>query len=273
MSDDNVIPFQAAMPSGMFWLCDLPQRRPVSECSISTGWWELDEIYKLYPGQFTVVTGVAGHGKSTFMFNVLCNLSKTAGVRSFWYVPENEGHLHNRLRHIWRHDASFDYFAAEQCVVQSANTDDSPRDLHWVLNRATFAVRNSAVEVVLIDPWNELDRAKPKDMLMTDYIGESLMMLKDFCRATNAAVIVVAHPTKAVNEKGGRIATLADIEGSMNWFNKCDNGLIVHREEQANSCRVISAKVREIGAGKLGSCWFQVDPETGIFTPQHGAVT
>ena len=109
-------------------------------------------------------------------------------------------------------------------------------------------------------------------MLLTDYIGECLMLLKQFCRSMNAVVIVVAHPTKAVNEKGGRIPNLADIEGSMNWFNKCDNGIIVAREENLNTTRVISAKVREIGAGKRGQCWFDVDPETGLFTPQYGGV-
>ena len=117
------------------------------------------------------------------------------------------------------------------------------------------------------------DHAKPRDMLMSDYIGECLMLVKQFCRSLNAIVIIVAHPTKAVNEGGGRIPTLADIEGSMNWFNKCDNGLIVVRDTVRDSTRVISAKVREIGAGKRGVCHFDVDPQTGIFKPQYGAVS
>ena len=59
---------------------------------------------------------------------------------------------------------------------------------------------------------------------------------------------------------------------SMNWYNKADNGLIVVREED-NSARIISAKVREIGAGKVGMAWFKVNPATGAFEPQYGAVT
>jgi hypothetical protein len=87
----------------------------------------------------------------------------------------------------------------------------------------------------------------------------------------NAIVIVVAHPTKAIAANGGKVVSLADIEGSMNWFNKCDNGLIVVREPGTNTAKVISAKVREIGAGKLGSCHFTVDPATGRFSPQYGS--
>jgi len=144
-------------------------------------------------------------------------------------------------------------------------------DLPWVLDRAYEACTRHNVEIVMIDPWNELDRAKPRDMLMTDYIGECLMLVKQFCRSVNAIVVIVAHPTKAIAANGGRVVSLADIEGSMNWFNKCDNGLVVVREAGTNASKVISAKVREIGAGKLGTCHFTVDPATGRYTPQYGS--
>ena len=91
------------------------------------------------------------------------------------------------------------------------------------------------VEIVLIDPWNELDRARKRDELMTDYIGRCLMLIKDFCRTMNAIVVVVAHPTKGIVNTGGKVVSLADIEGSMNWYNKCDNGLIVVRESGPNT--------------------------------------
>jgi twinkle protein len=261
--------------SGLFSLASLPQRGTIEKTSFGVGWWELDQIFKFYLGQFIVVTGIAGHGKSTFLMNCLVKLAREKGVKSFLYVPENEGYLREKLRKLWPgDDDSFNYFQETQCFVQSAvYGPDEPRTMEWVLNRAAEAVRTVNAELVLIDPWNELDRARPRDMLLTDYIGWSLMQVKDFCRSMNAIVVVVAHPTKAVNENGGRVAGLADIEGSMNWFNKCDNGLIVVRDTEKNAARVISAKVRETGAGKIGVCHFHVNPVTGIFTPMQGAVT
>lgn len=259
---------------GYFALAELPQRGSVEKQAFGSGWWELDQILKFYLGQFIVCTGLAGHGKSTFLLNVLVRIARERGVRSFMYVPENEAYLREKLLKLWGDPDSFEHFAASQCFVQSAVPDaydERPKTLDWVLEKAVVAVERDNVEVVLIDPWNELERAKPRDMLMTDYIGECLMMLKQFCRSFNVIVIMVAHPTKAVNEHGGRVAGLADIEGSMNWFNKCDNGLVVVRDSEKNTARVISAKVREIGAGKLGVCHFYVDPLTGIFTPQMGA--
>lgn len=261
---------------GYFSLADLPQRGSVAKQAFGSGWWELDQIFKFYLGQFVVVTGIAGHGKSTFLLNVLLKIAREKGVRSFLYVPENEAYLRDKLLKIWgEYDPAFQHFADSQCFVQSAvphQIDEPAHTIEWVLERAAAAVDRDNVEIVVIDPWNELDRAKPPNMLLTDYIGQCLMLIKQFCRSLNVVVIVVAHPTKAVNEHGGRLVGLADIEGSMNWFNKCDNGLIVVRDAEKNTARVISAKVREIGAGKLGVCHFLVDPETGIYTPQQGGV-
>jgi twinkle protein len=196
-------------------------------------------------------------------------------MASFLYVPENESHLKEKLRKIWTGtDSQFSYFCRSQCAIQSAIPHAQYEPAHtiqWVLDKAAWAVRHRNVELVLIDPWNELDRARQRDEMMTDYIGRCLIEIKDFCRSMNAIVAIVAHPTKAISHNGGRVVSLADIEGSMNWFNKCDNGLIVVRESGKNTCRVISGKVREIGAGKIGTCHFYVDPLTGQFTPQIGS--
>ena len=260
---------------GYFTLADAPQRGSVEQSAFGVGWYELDEILKFYLGQFIVLTGLAGHGKSTLLLNIIIRLAQRQGVRSFLYVPENEGYLRAKLRKMWiGDDASFDYFAENQCFVQSSlplSYDTRPRTLDWVLEKACVAVDRDNVEIVVIDPWNELERSKPKDMLLTDYIAECLMMLKQFCRSRDVIAVIVAHPTKAVNENGGRTPRLADIEGSMAWFNKCDNGLVLVRDK--DNCQLISAKVRELGAGRIGECHFTVDPKTGIFTPLTGAVS
>jgi twinkle protein len=263
-----------SVPPGLYALSELPQRGSVAKQAFGSGWWELDQILKFYLGQFLIVTGIAGHGKSTFMLNVLLKMALEKGIGSFMYVPENEAHLKEKLRLMWPgNEQTFQHFCRTQCTIQSAVPHQQYEPAHtidWVLGRAEWAVAHRKAEIVLIDPWNELDRAREKNELMTDYIGRCLMLIKDFCRSLNAIVIVVAHPTKAITQTGNRVVSLADIEGSMNWYNKCDNGLIIVREA-GNSAKVISAKVREIGAGKLGSCSFMVDPLTGIFTPQYGS--
>lgn len=259
--------------AGYYALADLPQRAPLREAVISTGWSELDEIYKLYHGQFTVCTGRPGHGKSTLFFNLVCNLARNEGMHTFMYVPENERSLCDKLRKIWGEDERFDRFVREQCFVQSSLADQylqGPRDLVWVLDQAVTAIERDHCEVVLIDPWNWIERAKPKDQLLTDYISDCLGMVKSFCASFEIIMWMIAHPTKAINE-GNRTPALADIEGSMSWWNKCDNGLIVVRDSEMQACRVISAKVREEPeAGTLGARNFAVDRDTGRFRPLVG---
>lgn len=275
MSDDNVVLFPREyrhQQLGYSSLKDLRQRESVAAESFSTGWRELDAIWRLYPGQFTVVTGIAGHGKSTFLLNVICEMAKKQGTRSLLYVPENESHLRDKLQLIWGDVGGFEDFCENLCFVQSASPEiykNAPMDLQWVLEQAVIGIEKDWTTVLVIDPWNELEHYKPANMMMTDYIRGCLMMLKKFCRLKDVSVILVAHPTKAVCENGGRTPTLADIENSMNWYNKCDNGLIVVRNFETGTTKVISAKVRENGAGKVGACQFYVDSHSGKFTPQH----
>ncbi len=274
---DTVVPFPGRIQHnqpGLHALIDLPQRESVEKIAISTGWWELDQIYRPYPGQFTVVTGLPGHGKSTFMLNLLCNLTRKHRAKSFLFVPENEAHLRDKLQRIWGDRSGFEKFSRDYCFVQSAMVDayDAPAlTLDWVLKQAVAAIENNGVDFLLIDPWNELEWAKRKDQTMTEYIADCLKMLKYFARTYSVSVNLVAHPTKARVAGSGPV-TLADIEGSMHWYNKCDNGLIIEREKGGTTTKVLSAKVREMGAGKVGCCYFHVDPKTEQFTPQHGAV-
>lgn len=240
---------------GYFSLADLPQKPEIGASAISPGWDVLADLWKLYPGQFTIVTGTPGHGKSTLMLNVVCNIAKTDDWRTFMYVPENEAFLQYKLRRIYG-GRGFDDFAKNQCFVQSAEVqsyDQAPKSIDWVLDRAVVGIKQDGVNLLMIDPWNELDHAKPRDWTMTEYITHCLMYLKQFVRAYNVAVIVVAHPTKA-HASDGRKPTLYDIEQSAAWFNKCDNGLIVSRDPESNLMTVNSAKVRERGAGKRGQC-------------------
>lgn len=264
-----------SVPMGLYSLADLPQRGSVSKQAWGAGWPELDEILKFYLGQFIVLTGIASHGKSTFMLNLLLKMALERSLGSFLYVPENESHLREKLRLIWRgSEKQFEHFCRAQCTIQSAIPHAQFEPAHtidWVLDRAAWSVAQRRTEIVFIDPWNELDRARRRDELMTDYIGRCLMLVKDFCRTMSAVVVVAAHPTKQIANTGGKVVSLADIEGSMNWYNKCDNGLIVVRDVATNTAKVISAKVREIGAGKLGTCHFTVDPATGRFEPQYGS--
>jgi twinkle protein len=253
---------------------DLPQDVSIYDLTFSTGWWELDQIFRFYPGQFTVCTGATGHGKTSFFLNIVCNLAANHRP-SFLYVPENEPHLREQMERIWG-EKNRDPLH-QNVFVQSSASDlyEEPLTLDWVLAQAAIAVKRDKVQLVYIDPWNELEHAKPKDMLLTDYIGESLRWLRQFAREFKVAVVLVAHPTKAIQTERGklRMPSLYDIEGSANWGNKPDNALILFSDTDGQ-IQVTAAKTRLKGSGKRwGKCWFTIDPLTDLFIPIEGTAT
>jgi twinkle protein len=127
-----------SVPMGLYSLADLPQRGSVAKQAFGVGWPELDAIFRFYLGQFIVVTGIAGHGKSTFMLNAMTKLALDRGVGSFLYAPENEAHMREKLRLIWPGDKQFDHFCRSQCTIQSAIPHQQYEPAHtidWVLER------------------------------------------------------------------------------------------------------------------------------------------
>jgi twinkle protein len=270
MNAGVTIPFPRHGIPGYYALADLPQRSPLSSLVQSTGWSEMDKILKIYPSQFVVVTGNAGSGKSTFLFNLIINLCWLHNAKAWMYIPENEIDIFSKLEGMFNNQKSqFDRFATGNCFIQSSSYehyDDEPRTIEWILANAYAAWQKDKINYVLVDPWNELERAKMHDELLTDYIARCLMRVKMFAKETGCTMFMIAHPTKAAN---GRDVMLCDIEGSLSWFNKCDNGLIVKQEMGGTT--VVSGKVRERPtAGTLGHCIFRVDPATGIFYEQAG---
>lgn len=55
-----------------------------------TGWPLLDRHYSVRPGEWTLVTGIPGHGKSEFLDAMTINLAARHGWRFGIFSPENQ---------------------------------------------------------------------------------------------------------------------------------------------------------------------------------------
>jgi len=256
---------------GLYRLSDYPESSPVPV--FSTGWETIDRHVKIFPGEFMVVTWIPGHGKSTWVLNLLTNLANLHEWKSAIFSPEMRTvpHLRDKLRRIktGRYgDASIvpwgDAFIDDSFVFIDADPtgkEDQDFDLDWVIDKATDAVLRDGIRVLVIDPWNEVEHARRRDESMTDYIGRGIRALKRFARLYDVAVIVVAHPTKEVGRDGkSRPPTLYDIEGSAHWFNKCDHGLVIDRPDANSNESVLRiAKVRFDETGEKGEVRMSYD--------------
>jgi twinkle protein len=256
---------------GLYRLRDYPSVSKLT--TFSTGWGAVDRYLRLFPGEFMVVTGVPGMGKSTWLLNLLVNLHRLHGWWSAVFSPEMPvtPHLRDLLRLIIGGDTGADATINDAFVFldvdPTGRNDDADFSLRWIIDKAIDAVFRHDVRVLLIDPWNEVEHLKRRDESTTEYIARSIRELRSFAREYDVVVIVVAHPTKDVHERGEvRIPTPYDIDGSAAWFNKSDHGVCIHRRDPyRDESSVLIQKVRFATTGEKGEVRLSFDRSTSRY--------
>ena len=262
--------------TGVFRMSELP---PVpTPVPYKSGMLGLDDHYKIRRGDFTVITGIPGSGKTTWVNDLCCRMAWQHGwVVTFASFEQHPQLDHRRALRTWHGKYPVNQLSHEQ--VQRADTwidrqfafvvpgDDEDATLEWVLERCASTVARYGSKLIVIDPWNEMDHAKPNGMPMTEYVGTAIRSLKRFARRFDVHLIVVAHPTKMAKNKDGTIPvpTLYDISDSANWANKADVGVVVHRGDARNTT-VRIVKVRyEDQIGKRGEIIYNFNSYMGRF--------
>jgi twinkle protein len=226
---------------GLYQMADLPPLPVLTP--LDSGFPGLRDHWKLREGDLSVVSGVPSSGKTTVVNVIACMMAARhhwqTVFASFEQVPQRD---HRRFLRTWYngklvvHQTPEEIDKADTWINQNflfvAPGDDDEPTLEWVIERLSTAVVRHGVKLCVIDPWNELSHERPGDMSMTDYIGYALRTLKRFARKHAIHMIVVAHPAKMRRLDNGRfpMPCLYDISDSAHWKNRCDVGLIVHRE-------------------------------------------
>lgn len=261
--------------SGVYEIKDYQDCGPIP--TYSTGWPLLDHHLKLFAGEFMVVTGVPGHGKSTWVLNLLVNMARRHGWRSAIFSPEMPvmPWLRNKLRRIITNSPDDQSTRADPFIQNSfvfidpmpVALEEDNIDLDWVIDKATEAILRWGIRILVIDPWNEIEHARGRNENLTDYIGRSIRALKKFAQSYAVVVIVIAHPTKDGGNQEGACG-LYDIEGSAHWFNKPDHGVVIERpDDEPQISNIYIRKVRFQETGAPGLVRMHFDQFTNRFEP------
>ncbi|XP_062096398.1 twinkle homolog protein, chloroplastic/mitochondrial isoform X1 [Humulus lupulus] len=254
----------------------------------STGWKALNELYNVVPGELTIVTGVPNSGKSEWIDALLCNLNHNVGWKFALCSMENKVREHARKlleKHIKkpfftvRYGESAERMNAEEfehgkewlkdTFYLIRCEDDSLPNIKWVLDLAKAAVLRHGVRGLVIDPYNELDHQRPPNQTETEYVSQMLTKVKRFAQHHSCHVWFVAHPRQLQNWVGSP-PNLYDISGSAHFINKCDNGIVVHRNRDPESgpidqVQILVRKVRNKVAGTIGEACLSYDRVTGLY--------
>lgn len=243
----------------------------------------LDEHYRLRKGDFTVVTGVPGSGKSTFVNDVCCRMAAwhewNTCFASFEQMPQVDHRRALRTWHSRRYERDMDAVQTvsadawiDQCFSFVVPSEDDDCSLEWCLERMASSVVRYGSDICVIDPWNEMDHNKPSDMTTTEYVGAAIRQLKRFARKWNVHLIVVAHPSKMAREKQSGLIpmpTMYDISDSAHWWNKPDVGIIVHPQQDDfvgphTAVKVAKSRYHD-QIGKPGTVKLKYEPQTSRF--------
>lgn len=249
----------------------------------STGWTELDEFYTVQPGQWTVVTGIPGSGKSEWLDALLVNLAESDDWRFALYSPENypvETHLVKLAEKRTRKpfgpgptERMSEDELAEACEWITARFMWLEPDLKTPEELITTAIEDvhmfSKKFGVVLDPWNTLEHNRG-GMSETDYVSFILTEVTKLARSWKAHIWLVVHPAKIQRNKDGTrpVPTPYDISGSAHWYNKADNIVCVHRNQadrDSQDVEIHVQKVRFKHVGRVGLSTLKYDRIVGRY--------
>lgn len=265
---------------GLYAARDFPEQ-PAYTC-YPTGVAEVDALFQVVPRTFTVVSGYAGQGKTSFLMWLLANLIRRqvhVTIASFEtdikpifirklraaLILAGEYSKHNVDDIEWA-DSLIDRYTA--FIAHSPYDDDDSLGVEEVLELGRASVIRNGTRLLLIDPWNEIDHKRRGDETETDYTGRAIRMMKRFAKQNDVAVWIIAHPAKPFPGKGSaKLPGLYDISGSANWANKADYGLIVQAKNRDFWTSTIACtKVRMGLPGKMGKVVLQFDPAKSSYS-------
>ncbi len=237
------------------------------DTGVSMGIPAIDAIYRPVPGSLTVVTGHAGHGKSTVLDNLLVSLARTSQWPIAYFSPEkspddlhleelveiylrkpvakNRKGVHPSERATWEEvEAATDELSHLFSFINPENADVDP-SLDAILEMAEAEAFRRGIKGIVLDPWNTIAHNRPKHISETEYVSVALGKITSFLRRHKLAGWLIAHPTKMQDDTGKEaVPGLSNISGSINFRNKADFGLTVYRNTQEDSeSNIVTVKV------------------------------
>ncbi len=243
----------------------------------------LDNLIKFQDGQFTMVTGIPGSGKSEFLDLILSQMARRYGAKGGIASFENQPaslHVTKLMQKVagrafaHRRDPNNrmtqEEFNNSLRVVNDhfyfINVNDIDITLDGVLLKLQELVSRKGIKYWVIDPWNYIEMNKPNGVTETEHVSQCLTKIKRFCMLTGTHGFLVAHPTKMKKLETGKfeVPNLYSISGSAHFYNKTDNGICVHVDDHVY---VYVQKVRFDWNGEKGYCEFIFNKETRQYEP------
>lgn len=225
---------------------------------------DIDKIVSWETSRLAVWTGIPGHGKSEVLdwFNCLLNIHH--GWKVAYFSPENypiKYHYAKLASKIIGRPFKSGYIdndtfeEAFQYIQENFFFIYPEEDMTFknIIEKAKYTVKKYGVKILVIDPYNKIEHLREKGETETEYVSRFLDSISIFMKKYDVLVHLVAHPRKMDKDgtKKFERPTLYDINGSANFYNKCDYGISIYRDKQEQQTEIhfLKVKFRHLGEG------------------------
>lgn len=222
-------------------LDDIPN--PPEERAFHLGLVGLEEHLKFPRKGFVTVLGPYESGKSTLLRQIAYNMASIHGWKTAITCFEESAKWRtvNAFRKIvlgksrdrWSDQdirTADNWIRKNLIFIQKAKRQlmDGAR----LIKRLEFAIKVYGLNMVVIDPFNEIDHNWDRgSRSKTDYIADFIMEIKDIADSYGVLMICCVHPPamsmRTQNNKKQKIFTLSDAADSAHFANKSDIGICV----------------------------------------------
>lgn len=139
-------------------------------------------------GDFTIISGVPGDGKTTWARMITLNFAKN-GIASLWFSYEMT------IRELWD---SFDKMGADTSLI-SYVPFQMEDDYDWLIRHIGKAITKYKIKVVFIDTLGDVVRSVKNQQELGNYATYLAQLCKDlrqYAVKNNLMIFAVAHATK-----------------------------------------------------------------------------
>jgi hypothetical protein len=259
-----------------------------------TGFYNLDALYSIKQGSFTIVLGAPAHGKSEFCFELLLNQTEKYGKKHLIYSPETGSSDEIAMELIHKYlgktayktnklfctdkdfEAAKNYIDAHFFILSDENQSFT---IHEIFEMVLMFEKQKGIKIdcLMTEPYNEL-RHEIKDGRQDLYIEEVLTDIRRFTKKHNKHLFLTMHPShqhqvkdnttgvmyypmpKAREAAGGQ----ASLRKAMSWINiwRPFDGMIdmvTNMPYDKNTLIVTIEKSKPKGVGERGTCLMYFD--------------
>jgi twinkle protein len=253
------------------------------DAGLPVGWHTgYDTDFRWYPGQVTTITGIPGHGKSTFVKNVLLRLSDRHGLRFLIYSAE-EASTAIALSDMYSIATGKAFFdnnygpRISRAEIEALtpfmndhfkyyNLSENELTIEAILSKAKEMVRRYGINGLVIDNMSTVEKGMSNKSDARHHQIQSMMAeICAFAKRSGVHVFLVVHPKKMQEIRTGvyRVPNGYDLGDSSHWFNLTDNGFSIYRNPETGQTEGYKWKIRHRYTGTIGTEFYTFTRRSG----------